>query len=101
MVIYNVTTNVSWDVHDSWLRWLKEEQAVAILSTGCFYEYRLLRLLGIDDTEGPTYAIQYHAARESDYQNFLANHSSFITQQASAKWGDKILTFGSLMEVLQ
>ena len=100
MIVYNVTTSVSWDIHDRWLSWFKDEQTPAILSTGCFYEFRLLRLLGVDETEGPTYAIQYHASSEKEYQRFLIDHSSFFSQQLFDKWGDKILTFGSVMEVL-
>jgi Domain of unknown function (DUF4286) len=100
MVIYNVTTSVSWGIHDSWLNWLKNQQIPAILSTGCFYEFRLLRLLEVDQSDGPTYAIQYYAVSENDYRQFIADHAAFFSQQIFDKWGDQILTFGSVMEVL-
>lgn len=100
MVIYNVTTNVSWDIHNSWLIWLKQEHAIAILSTGCFYEYRVLKLLGVDETDGPTYAIQYYARSENEYQKFILDHAAIFSQETFDKWGDKLLSFESVMAVL-
>lgn len=100
MIVYNITTNVSWTIHDKWLLWLKEEYIPEMLATNCFYESRVLRLLDVDEDEGPTYAIQLHAFSTEDYQKFVAQHAAFIHRHATEKWGNEIIAFSSAMEVL-
>ena len=36
MYIYNVTVNVSDDVHIEWLKWMKETHIPDVMKTGCF-----------------------------------------------------------------
>ena len=100
MIIYNVTTKVSWTIHDKWLQWTKDEHIPAMLKTGCFSETRLLRLLETDEDEGPTYAVQYYAADLDHYQTYLRFHASILRKQSTQKWGDQLIAFRSLMEVL-
>jgi hypothetical protein len=100
MIIYNVTTNVNWAIHNDWLQWIQQEHIPQILQTGCFFDSRILRLLEIDDEDGPTYAIQFHASTTYDYQTFIKQHDALLKQQSYEKWGDQIIAFSSVMEVL-
>eukprot|EP01035_Chromulina_nebulosa_P051609 gene51609-70282_t len=61
-IIYNITTKVDWLVHDAWLRWMLDVHIPEVLGTGCFEKHLLVRILETDETEGPTYAVQYQAA---------------------------------------
>lgn len=100
MVIYNVTTNVSWAVHDAWLQWMQQKHIPQVLQTGCFSESKILRLLEIDEKEGPTYAIQYHAPTIEDYRNYIEQYAVSFRQEIHERWGDRIISFRSVMEVL-
>ena len=100
MIIYNITTNVSWAVHDNWLPWLQQQYIPQVLQTGCFIHSQILRLLDTDDEEGPTYAIQFQASSQEDYQTFRDQHHHSFEQQVLEKWGDHIISFESLMAVL-
>lgn len=100
MIVYNVTTNVSWAIHDDWLQWLKQEHIPRMLQTGCFFESRILRLLEIDDEHGPTYAIQLHASSAADYQAFIERYAESLHQEAHERWSNQIIAFSSVMEVL-
>lgn len=100
MIIYNITTNVSWAVHDSWIEWLVQTHIPGIITTGCFFEYRILRLLEVDDSDGPTYAIQFYASSESDYQRFVFSHSDLFSKEVFNKWGNEVVAFGSVMQLL-
>ena len=100
MIVYNVTTNVTWAIHDEWLQWMQQEHIPGILETGCFFEYRILRLLEVDDEEGPTYAIQFYALARENYQHFIVQHEESFRQQSQQKWRNQIIAFRSLMEVL-
>lgn len=100
MYIYNVTIKLDWSIHNEWLTWMKEEQLPAMLLTKYFYKHQMVRLLEVDEDEGPTYAIQYYANTMEDYQQFLHYAAPAFSEQAINKWGDRFILFGTLMEVV-
>jgi len=101
MIIYNVTTKVHHSIESSWLAWLKEEHIPDILSTGCFTDARILKLLEIDDSEGPTYAVQYSAESKALYNRYIEKHAATLRQKSFDKWGDGFIAFRSVMQVVQ
>ena len=101
MFIYNVTTNVGWHVHDAWLEWMKEEHIPAILATKCFVEYKLLKLHEQDETEGPTYIVQYFAESKALYNRYIELHAAGFRKEIAEKWGENIYAFRTLLEVME
>ncbi len=78
MIIYNVTIKVQESVKDKWLAWLKDEHIPEVIGTGCFTHAVILQLLEVDISEGPTYAIQYHAQSKGLYNNYIENHAPLL-----------------------
>ena len=101
MIIYNVTIKVAQPIADEWLQWLREEHIPEMLNTGCFYNHKIVRLLEVDDSEGPTYAIQYNAASKADYNRYIEQHAEVLRSKSYKKWGDKFIAFRSVMQVVQ
>jgi hypothetical protein len=100
MIVYNVTTKVTPAIHNNWLQWIKEEHIPDIISTGCFTHATVLQLLDVDDSEGPTFTVQYFTASKSLYNNYIAAHAEKMRQKAFDKWGDQFIAFRSLMQVI-
>jgi hypothetical protein len=100
-IIYNLTMKVEATVADAWLDWVLLEHVPAVMKTNCFTAYKLVRLLDVDDTEGPTYAIQYYAESKADYNRYIELYNSKMSRLSFDKWGDRLMTFGSVMEVVQ
>ena len=100
MYIYNVTTKVHFSIQNEWLQWLQEEHIPEILETGCFNSTGILQLLEIDDTEGPTYAVQFKAASKGLYNQYIEKFAGIMRQKSFDKWGDKVIGFRSLMQVI-
>ena len=100
MIIYNVTMKVDWTISKEWLRWMQETYIPEIISTRCFEKHLFVQLLQVDDTEGPTFAAQYYAKTISNYNRYLQNHAFAFNDVISKKWGDKCLSFGTLMKVM-
>lgn len=100
MIVYNVTIKITHAIHNDWLAWLKEEHIPDVINTGCFSHAVILRLIEVDDSEGPTYAIQYHAASKGLYNNYIENHAAAMRQKGYEKWGDKFIAFRSVMQVV-
>lgn len=101
MFIYNVTVKVNWQIHDAWLRWMQKEHMPELLATGCFKEYRLLRLLETDEEDGPTYTAQYYAESKTDYNRYIDTHAAGMRQKAINCWGSEFIAFRSLMQIVQ
>ncbi|MDZ4793142.1 MAG: DUF4286 family protein [Bacteroidota bacterium] len=100
MIIYNVTTKVEHTVAAAWLNWLTAEHIPAIIATGCFTHATVLHLLEVDDPEGVTYAVQYHAADKLLYDRYLQQFAGEMRAKAMDKWGNKFIAFRSIMEVV-
>jgi hypothetical protein len=84
-IIYNVTTHVNHNIAESWLQWLKEEHIPDMMATGCFTHATIMRLIEVDETQGPTYAMQYHAT---------------MRKKVTGKWDDQFIAFHSVLQVV-
>jgi hypothetical protein len=100
-IIYNVTNKVETNIAEAWLTWMTREHIPEIMATRCFYEYRVVRLLEVDDTDGPTYAIQYLAESKADYNRYIEKHAVDLRQKVNEKWGEQCISFGSVMAVVK
>ncbi len=100
MTIYNVTIKIVHSIEEDWLHWLKEEHIPEVIQTGCFTHAVILRLLEVDETEGPTYAIQYFAESKGLYNNYIEIHSGIMRQKSFDKWGHQFIAFRSVMQVV-
>jgi hypothetical protein len=100
MLIYNVTTKISWEMHEAWVAWMKEKHLPEVMATGCFTDMRFVRLLETDETEGPTYAAQFHAENDEQYRKYINDYAPAIRQDVVNNWGSHFISFRSLMEVV-
>ena len=60
MFVYNVTVNIDNDVAAEWLQWMQKVHIPDVLSTGCFLENRIFRVLADEDSGGKKYSVQYY-----------------------------------------
>lgn len=100
MIVYNVTIKITNAIHNEWLQWLKEEHIPEVLQTVCFTHATVLRLLEIDDAEGPTFTVQYFAESKRLYNNYIENYAPIMRQKNFDKWGDQFIAFRSVMQVV-
>jgi len=101
MIIYNVTVKVEAGIADAWLEWLLNEHIPEIMATECFSDYKVVRLLEVDDTEGPTYAIQYHADSKALYNHYIIKYGEAMRQKSYDKWGESFIAFRSVMQIVK
>ena len=101
MIIYNMTIKVEQQIADAWLQWLLDEHIPDVLATKCFTDYKVVRLLEVDDSEGPTYAIQYQAESKADYNRYIEQHATAIRKKSFEKWSNQFIAFNSVMQVVK
>ena len=100
MIIYNVTTKVRSTIANDWLQWLKDVHVKEILDTGCFTDFKIVKLLEIDEDEGPTYALQLYAESKAIYNQYVEKFAGKMRQAAFDKWGDKFISIRSVMQIV-
>ncbi len=100
MILYNVTTKVDHSIAGDWLQWIKAEHITDIIATGCFTHATVLQLIEVDDTDGPTYAIQYHSRSKNLYNQYIQTFAEEMRKKALDKWGNKIISFRSVLQVV-
>ena len=98
MILYNVTIKVDAAIATKWLAWLKAEHIPEMMHTGCFTKHNILRLLEVEDSDGPTFAIQYFLESKSLYTLYIEKFSNSMRQKSFELWSDKFLAFRSVME---
>lgn len=98
--IYNVTLKVDWSIAEDWLGWMQTVHMPEVVATGCFQESRLLRLIEVDDTEGPTYAAQYTAPDKEHYNRYITQFAEGLRKKSFDQWGSRFIAFRSVMELV-
>lgn len=100
MIIYNSTTKADHAIAADWLAWLRAEHIPAMTATGCFTHAVILYLPEAEDEEGVTYAIQYHADKQEQYDRYIATFAPALQQKVKDKWGDRVIAFDTIMQVV-
>ena len=100
LYIYNVTSKVNPHIHNDWLEWMKAVHIPEVLSTGMFTHHRILRLKDVDESDGITYAIQYFCSNISHYERYIELFSGVMRKAVADKWGGEVVSFRTLMEVI-
>src|ERR1700730_4903117 len=101
MLIYNITIKVEQKIADEWLDWMLSVHIPEVMQTGCFTQNQLLKLLEQDESAGPTFVVQYYVSSPEKYQEYLLHHAPSIRKEFVKRWGEKIVSFRTIMEVLK
>ena len=101
MIIYNITTKVDHSVSEEWLRWQKEIHIPEIMATGFFSDHQFYKLLEHDDETGTIFVTQFYCASRINYDTYILQSAPQLRKQAFDKWGDKIVSFRTLLQNVQ
>ena len=100
MIVYNVTVKIEHDIHDHWLEWMQEVHIPEVMATRCFKKWSLNKLLGTDEEEGITYAVQYHCPSFEKLQFYQANFATALQADYKKQFQGKYVVFRSLLELI-
>lgn len=98
--LYNVTMKMDKNIADDCLQWLLAVHAPQMVATGCFTHFRVFHLLNLDDSEGPTYAIQYFGDLMDDYQRYAEELEAYFLNEIHKMWGGRLALFGTIMKAV-
>ena len=100
MIIYNITTKVHHSIALEWLQWLKEIHVKEVMESNCFTEFKIVKLLEIDETDGPTFAVQFAAESKGLYNRYIEKFAGEMRKQSFDKWGDKFISIRTVMQIV-
>lgn len=100
MILYNVTVKVEHSIHKDWAQWMKAVHIPDVLGTGLFTGHKLCRLLGVDEADGITYAVQYFCPNMEAFQLYQQQHAPRLQKEYAERYQDKYVAFRTLMEVV-
>lgn len=100
MLLYNVTVTIDLDVHEDWLRWMKETHIPDVMITGMFISYRLCRLTNHEHTDAEIYTVQYAVKDMAHLIRYQNEFAPGLQRQHMERYNGKYAAFRSVMEVL-
>lgn len=101
MIIYNVTLKVAAGISEKWKQWMIHEHIPEMLATGLFERNVFSRLLEQDESDGLTFVAQYFCDNRLNYERYLEQFAATMRQKGIDQFGDKVLAFRTLMEVIE
>jgi hypothetical protein len=100
MILYNITINVSPEIEQDFITWMKETHIPEIMQTGIFYEFKFLRLMHDSDDGSVNYATQYFTDTIDQMMDYERNHAPAIRAKTQARYQDKAIAFRTLLETV-
>ena len=101
MILYNVTIRVDEDIAEEWLSWMKTKHIPDVMRTGCFTDYKIMRILQpVQDEDSITYAVQYFCEDQQKLESYWQNDAPALQKEHLEKYSDKALAFRTVMELV-
>jgi hypothetical protein len=98
MIIYNVTVNIDYDVHDEWLNWMQAHHIPDVMRTGLFLEAKISKILA-EEEGGKSYAIQYLCESMEVYETYRDQFAPALQKMHTEKFAGKFVAFRTLLKV--
>jgi hypothetical protein len=99
-IIYNVTVNVSEEIHDDWMVWMRQKHIPDVLQTGLFKRAMLMRVHAYEQG-GLTYAVQYVSDSMEKYERYLKEFAPAFRAKTESLFGDQVHAFRTMLEILE
>lgn len=100
MIIYNITTKLTWAIAEDWLAWQKQKHIPEMLNSGLIMEYKIFRLLEQDEEEGPTFTMQFFFTSWENYDTYIRVFAASLKEQALSLWNDQFIAFNTVMQLV-
>ncbi len=98
MYIYNVTVNIEKQVHQDWLKWMKEVHIPDVLATGMFIDNRLCQVM-VDEEQGITYSIQYRVKDLDTLKLYQQMYAPKLQAEHMNRYRDKFVAFRTILRI--
>lgn len=99
MYIYNVTINVQEEIHDKWVKWMRQEHIPEMLDTGKFTKALMTKVLVQEPMGGITYSVQYTTESKQLLEQYYKEDAENLREK-SKQFKDKCVSFRTELEIV-
>jgi len=100
MILYNVTITVDKDVHEDFLRWMRNTHIPDVMSTGMFLSYRISRLIGHEHEDSEIFSIQYLVQDMPTLVRYQSEFAPALQKDVRDHYEGKFAAFRTVMELI-
>jgi quinol monooxygenase YgiN len=101
MTIYNVTLNVSPDISEEWLAWMRAIHIPEVLESGCFSSARIARLNLPENDGSHTFSVQYTCETMAELHRYQAHFAPKLQAAHNQRYVNKVMAFRTFMEEIE
>jgi len=101
MYLYNVTYKVDHEVEEQWLQWMRSTHIPRVVRVGQFLGHRICKLVGMDEPDGVTYAIQYMCPDIPTFQTYQEEHSENLKRAHAVQFKNHYVSFSTILEIVE
>lgn len=100
MVLYSVTVNVADEIHEEWLKWMREKHVPDVMSTGCFVMHKIMHLKE-PKQDGNTYSFQYYSESQEKLNEYLTQYAPALRNDVDVRYANKYAAFRTILDVIE
>lgn len=100
MILYNITINVTPEIEEDFISWMKTIHIPEVLATGIFYDHKFFRLLHESEDGSTNYCIQYFTESIDKMMEYEKQHASLLRSKTQERYKDKAVAFRTLLETI-
>lgn len=79
---------------------MREEYLPELLATTLIARYQMVRLMEVNEEDGPTYAVQLYFNSIENFDIYRQKYLRVFQQKERDAWGDYATSFASLMRII-
>jgi hypothetical protein len=100
MYLYNITYNISEEVHEEWLRWMREIHIPEVVKEAQFSGAKLIQVLIDEDMGGITYSVQYQMSDKNLLDNYIKDKSQKFNSEMNKLFLNHYVSFSTELRVI-
>lgn len=101
MIIYNTTYHVDEEVEDNFIIWIKEVFIPSVLAQNVLRNPRLHKILSHTESGQTNYALQWEVESPAILHKWHIEYAGFPAKELAKIFENKVLSFDTLMRVVE
>jgi len=100
MLIFNTTYLVSDDVHNNWLKWIREQHIPFMLDSTYFSHPQVARVITSDKQEGTSFSVQFRVDDMRTLKRWNQEYNKAFQDNCSQQFGTEVIFFTTVLELV-
>ena len=100
-ILHNITTKIDHSIKADFLQFMQRDYIPHLMESGVFESYRFCRLLGVDESDGLTYALQLVLASRPAFDVYQETQAYGHQKMFEERFKGQLVVFRSVLEEVE